>query len=77
MGKKSNSKFEPNGRVMSKAMEMFNGRGRGAELSFAKETAYELLCSKTEFVGHERRAMSRDYLLNSAWFGMGASTNFL
>ncbi|MEE8096900.1 DUF932 domain-containing protein [Acinetobacter baumannii] len=73
MDKKSNSKTEPNGRAMSKAMEMFNGQGRGAELSSAKDTAYGLLCSITEFVDHERRAMSRDHRLNSAWFGMGAT----
>ncbi|MEB6481168.1 DUF932 domain-containing protein [Acinetobacter vivianii] len=73
MDKKSNSKSEPNGRAMSKAMEMFNGQGRGAELSSAKDTAYGLLCSITEFVDHERRAMSRDHRLNSAWFGMGAN----
>ncbi|MEO4073772.1 DUF932 domain-containing protein [Acinetobacter pittii] len=73
MDKKSNSKSEPNGRSMSKVMEMFNGHGRGAELSSAKDTAYGLLCSITEFVDHERRAMSRDHRLNSAWFGMGAT----
>ncbi|MDC4608097.1 DUF932 domain-containing protein [Acinetobacter baumannii] len=71
--KKTNSKSEPNGRAMSKAMEMFNGQGRGAELSSAKDTAYGLLCSITEFVDHERRAMSRDHRLNSAWFGAGAN----
>ncbi|MDH2626042.1 DUF932 domain-containing protein [Acinetobacter baumannii] len=73
MDKKSNSKSEPNGRAMSKAMEMFNGQGRGAELSSAKDTAYGLLCSITEYIDHERRAMSRDHRLNSAWFGMGAT----
>lgn len=71
--KKSNSKSEPNGRAMSKAMEMFNGQGRGADLSSAKDTAYGLLCSITEFVDHERRAMSQDHRLNSAWFGAGAN----
>ncbi|PJF02659.1 DUF932 domain-containing protein [Acinetobacter seifertii] len=73
MDKKSNSKSEPNGRAMAKAMEMFNGQGRGAELSSAKDTAYGLLCSISEFVDHERRSMSRDHRLNSAWFGMGAT----
>ena len=68
-----NTRTEPNGRAMSKTMEMFNGHGRGAELSSAKDTAYGLLCSITEFVDHERRAMSRDHRLNSAWFGMGAT----
>ncbi len=71
--KKSNSKSEPNGRAMTKAMEMFNGQGRGAELNSAKDTAYGLLCSITEFVDQGSRAMSRDHRLNSAWFGMGAT----
>lgn len=65
-------KPEPNGRAMNKGLEMFNGQGRGAELSSAKDTAYGLLCSITEFVDHERRAMSTDHRLDSAWFGAGA-----
>ncbi|EXA86349.1 DUF932 domain-containing protein [Acinetobacter baumannii] len=69
----SKEKPEPNAKSMSKAMEMFNGQGRGASLSSAKDTAYGLLCSMTEFIDHERRAMSRDHRLNSAWFGMGAT----
>ncbi|MDY6485558.1 DUF932 domain-containing protein [Acinetobacter faecalis] len=67
------NKTEPNGRAMTKALEMFNGQGRGADLSSAKDTAYGLLCSITEFVDHERRAMSTDHRLDSAWFGAGAS----
>ena len=66
------TKAEPNGRAMSKVMTMFNGHGRGAELSSAKDTAYGLLCSITEFADHERRAMSQDHRLDSAWFGAGA-----
>ncbi|MCO8089153.1 DUF932 domain-containing protein [Acinetobacter indicus] len=66
-------KLEPNGRAMNKALDMFNGQGRGADLSSAKDTAYGLLCSITEFVDHERRAMSTDHRLDSAWFGVGAS----
>ncbi|OUY07437.1 DUF932 domain-containing protein [Acinetobacter populi] len=69
----SGNKTEPNGRAMSKVMEMFNGQGRGAELSSAKGTAYGLLCAMTEFVDHERRAMSTDHRLDSAWFGAGAN----
>ena len=69
---KAENKTEPNGRAMSKVMTMFNGHGRGAELSSAKDTAYGLLCSITEFADHERRAMSQDYRLDSAWFGAGA-----
>lgn len=64
---------EPNGRAMAKVMDMFNGQGRGAELSSAKDTAYGLLCSITEFADHERRAMSTDHRLDSAWFGVGAA----
>ena len=67
------TKTEPNGRAMSKVMTMFNGHGRGAELSSAKDTAYGLLCAITEFVDHERRAMSTDHRLDSAWFGAGAA----
>lgn len=66
-------KTEPNARAMSKVMEMFNGQGRGASLSSAKDTAYGLLCSMTEFIDHERRAMSTDHRLDSAWFGAGAN----
>ena len=66
------NKTEPNGRAMSKVMTMFNGHGRGAELSSAKDTAYGLLCSITEHCDHERRAMSQDHRLDSAWFGAGA-----
>ena len=69
---KAENKAEPNGRAMSKVMTMFNGHGRGAELSSAKDTAYGLLCSITEFADHERRAMSQDHRLDSAWFGAGA-----
>lgn len=70
---KADNKTEPNGRAMSKVMTMFNGHGRGAELSSAKDTAYGLLCSITEFCDHERRAMSTDHRLVSAWFGAGAA----
>ena len=69
---KADNKTEPNGRAMSKVMTMFNGQGRGAELSSAKDTAYGLLCSITELADHERRAMSQDHRLDSAWFGAGA-----
>lgn len=70
---KTDNKTEPNGRAMSKVMTMFNGHGRGAELASAKDTAYGLLCSITEFVDHERRAISKDHRLDSAWFGVGAN----
>ncbi|TXD96208.1 DUF932 domain-containing protein [Psychrobacter frigidicola] len=62
----------PNAKAMNKVMSMFNGQGRGADLDAARDTAYGLLCSITEYVDHERRAMSTDNRLNSAWFGAGA-----
>jgi len=71
--KSTELKPEPNGRAMSKVMEMFNGQGRGSELSSAKGTAYGLLCSMTEFIDHERRAMTTDHRMDSAWFGTGAA----
>ncbi|PTV52744.1 DUF932 domain-containing protein [Acinetobacter seifertii] len=70
---KADNKAEPNGRAMSKVMTMFNGHGRGAELASAKDTAYGLLCSITEFVDHERRAISTDHRMDSALFGAGAN----
>lgn len=70
---KVDNKTVPNGRAMSKVMTMFNGHGRGAELASAKDTAYGLLCSITEFIDHERRAISTDHRMDSAWFGAGAN----
>lgn len=62
-----------NERALKKVQEMYEGHGRGAELSAAKGTAWGLLCAVTEFVDHERRARSQEYRLDSAWFGQGAS----
>jgi phage/plasmid-like protein (TIGR03299 family) len=62
-----------NERAMNKAMSLYEGKGRGAELSSAKGTAFGLLNSVTEFVDHERRARSSDHRLDSAWFGPGAA----
>jgi phage/plasmid-like protein (TIGR03299 family) len=59
--------------AMAKALSLYEGRGRGAELASAKGTAYGLLNAVTEFVDHERRARSTDYRLDSAWFGQGAT----
>lgn len=64
---------QPNERAMSKALEIYCGRGRGAEQGSSKNTALGLLNSVTEFVDHERRARNTDYRLDSAWFGQGAA----
>lgn len=66
-------KAVPNAKAMNQIMTMFKGQGRGADLDSARDTAYGLLCAVTEFVDHERRAMSTDHRLDSAWFGTGAN----
>lgn len=62
-----------NERAMAKVMTLFDGHGKGAELASSKGTAFGLLNAVTEFVDHERRAMSSDHRLESAWFGQGAA----
>ena len=61
-----------NSRAIKRMQELFDGHGRGAELSTAKGTVWGLLNAVTEYVDHERRALSREYRLDSAWFGQGA-----
>ena len=61
-----------NEQAMKKAMDLYEGAGRGSQLASAKSTAYGLLNAVTEFVDHERRARSKDNRLDSAWFGKGA-----
>lgn len=63
----------PRGWAARKVLELYEGRGRGAELAAAKGTTWGLLSAMTEFVDHERRARSREYRLDSAWFGQGAA----
>ncbi|MFZ5722657.1 MAG: DUF932 domain-containing protein [Pseudomonadota bacterium] len=59
-------------RLMARAMTLFDGQGKGADLSSSKGTAFGLLNAVTQFVDHERRARSTDNRLDSAWFGHGA-----
>ncbi len=61
-----------NAKALKRVHELFDGRGRGSELTSAKGTAWGLLNAVTEFVDHERRAINREYRLDSAWFGRGA-----
>lgn len=61
-----------NQRTVSFVLDLFSGRGKGAELTGAKGTAFGLLNAITQFVDHERRAKSIDHRLDSAWFGKGA-----
>jgi phage/plasmid-like protein (TIGR03299 family) len=67
------SSNKPNEHAMAKTLNIYNGRGRGAELGSSNGTALGLLNSITEFVDHERRARNSDYRLDSAWFGQGAN----
>lgn len=60
-------------RVVAKAMALFDGHGKGAELASSKGTVYGLLNAVTQFVDHERRSKSMDHRLDSAWFGEGAA----
>lgn len=62
-----------NERALAKVQDLYNGHGRGMALQAAKDTAWGLLCAVTEFVDHERRARSKAYRLDSAWFGQGAA----
>jgi len=52
---------------------MYEGQGQGSELISASGTAWGLLNSVTEYVDHERRARSKEFRLDSAWFGQGAA----
>lgn len=61
-----------NERALKKVQSLYEGHGRGAELSAANGTAWGLLCAVTEYVDHERRARNAEYRLDSAWFGQGA-----
>lgn len=68
----SKSLGQANERAMAKALELYQGRGKGSDLDSAKSTAFGLLNAVTEFIDHERRARSTDHRLDSAWFGQGA-----
>ncbi|RPH15229.1 MAG: DUF932 domain-containing protein [Alteromonadaceae bacterium TMED7] len=59
-------------RNMASIIKLYQGHGKGAELSSAHNTAFGLLNAVTQFVDHEQRAHSIDNRLNSAWFGQGA-----
>ncbi len=69
----SKSLGQANERAMAKALELYQGRGKGADLDSAKGTAFGLLNAVTEYIDFERRARSTDHRLDSAWFGQGAA----
>jgi phage/plasmid-like protein (TIGR03299 family) len=63
----------PNERALRKVQELYEGKGRGARMESANNTAWGLLNAVTEYVDHERRARSNENRLDSAWFGQGAA----
>jgi len=62
-----------NERAMTKVQALFDGNGKGAELTSAKGTAFGLLNAVTEYCDHLRRARSVDHRLESTWFGSSAN----
>lgn len=62
-----------NERALKRVQALYDGHGLGAELASSKGTAWGLLNAVTQYVDHERRARSREYRLDSAWFGQGAA----
>jgi phage/plasmid-like protein (TIGR03299 family) len=60
-------------RALKAVQALYEGTGKGADLSSASGTAFGLLNAVTEYVDHERRSRSEDYRLDSAWFGQGAA----
>lgn len=62
-----------NERALKKVQALYDGQGRGAELSSASGTAWGLLNAVTEYVDHAKRARSNEHRLDSAWFGQGSA----
>jgi phage/plasmid-like protein (TIGR03299 family) len=62
-----------NDSAVKAVQELFQGRGKGADLASASGSAWGLLNSVTEFVDHQRRARSDDHRRDAAWFGAGAT----
>jgi hypothetical protein len=75
LGNLSEVDIEPEAKdptTVTRILDLFNGEGRGANLSTAKGTAWGLLNAVTEYVDH---GMGRtgDTRLDAAWFGKGAA----
>lgn len=64
---------QPNTKAIQSVYALFNGNGKGSDLTSAAGTAWGLLNGVTEYVDQHRRARSSDYRLDSAWFGPGAA----
>lgn len=64
---------QPNQKGLQSIYALYSGKGMGADLPSAQNTAWGLVNAVTQFVDHERRAKSQDHRIDSAWFGQGAS----
>lgn len=64
---------QPNQKGLQNVYALYSGKGMGADLPSAQNTAWGLVNAVTQFVDHERRAKSQDHRIDSAWFGQGAS----
>jgi len=61
-----------NERALKTVHGLFEGRGKGADMTSAANTAWGLVNSVTEYVDHHRGARSDGHRLDAAWFGQGA-----
>lgn len=61
-------KSQPNAKGMQRILDLFSGKGKGAELASSKNTAWGLVNAATEYFDHDygRDDSNR---LTSAWFG--------
>ncbi|MDR5835386.1 DUF932 domain-containing protein [Caballeronia sp. LZ034LL] len=62
-----------NDSAVKSVLELFGGRGKGAQMASAAGTAFGVLNAITEYVDHHRRARSEDHRRDAAWFGAGSA----
>lgn len=65
-----------NERALAKVQDLYNGHGRGMQVSATKDTAWGLLCAMTEYVDHERRARSNEYRLDKRTTPEGVKSEY-